>query len=326
MPQGAEPIGILEISELVMKILVLGAGGVGGYFGGRLGEAGQDVTFLVRPKRARKLAESGLVIKSPYGDATLDVKTLTPDALNNTFDLILLCCKSYHLEDAIRDIRPAIGDQTVILPLLNGLAHLKTLNTHFGADHVLGGSCYIAATIAEDGSIAHLNDHHKIGFGERSGGLSGRVKAVAAALEPAAFEIMVSENIMLAMWQKYVLLCSLAGMTCLMRASVGDINATNDGRALSLQMLDECMSIATAEGFALDETFHANGVEWMTDPDSDMTASMMRDMEHGSQVEADHLIGDMLSRAGKAGLTTPLLRIAYCHLQSYERRMFGRKN
>ncbi|MBZ0216175.1 MAG: 2-dehydropantoate 2-reductase, partial [Fimbriimonadaceae bacterium] len=189
-----------------MKILVLGAGGVGGYFGGRLVEAGRDVTFLVRPQRAEKLEKSGLSIKSSLGDAQLAVKTVTTEAIDSTCDLIMLCCKSYHLDQAMGDIAPAVGEKTVILRLLNGLAHLHALDARFGADRVIGGSCYIAATIDRDGRIIHLNDLQKIALGERKGGLSERIRAIAAAFEPASFETMASDNIMQAMWQKFTLL------------------------------------------------------------------------------------------------------------------------
>jgi len=308
-----------------MRILVLGAGGVGGYFGGRLADAGRDVTFLVRPARAEILARKGLSITSSLGGTHLDVKTILHEDISGPYDLILLCCKSYHLADAMNDIAPAAGPDTTILPLLNGMAHLGTLEARFGGEQVLGGACYIAATIGADGGIVHLNALHRILFGERGGGASKRIEQIAAQFQDAGFDATASDDIMQVMWEKFVMLSSLAGMTCMMRANVGDILATDDGTDIAKAMLAECVSVAEREGHPPGRSALEMASGMLNQTDSDMTASMLRDMEQGLHIEGDHLIGDLLERARKHGFETPLLRTVYCHLQAYENRTFGRK-
>src|SRR5215469_14544062 len=163
------------------RFLVLGAGAAGGYFGGRLAAAKLDVTFLVRPARAAALEEHGLVIDSPMGELRLPVRTVTAGTLGESFDIVLLTAKAYDLEPAIAAIRPAVGSETAILPVLNGVAHLDGLDAAFGPERVLGGVAYIAATLTAEGSIRHLNRVHGIVFGKRSAAVEGRIEAIAQA-------------------------------------------------------------------------------------------------------------------------------------------------
>jgi 2-dehydropantoate 2-reductase len=195
-----------------MRILVVGAGAVGGYFGGRLLQAGRDVTFLVRPRRAAELAKSGLVIKSQPGDVTLPApRTVSATSLNETFDLILLSCKAYDLQDAIASFKPAVGSETAVLPLLNGMRHLEVLESAFGATKVLGGQCVISATLDQNGTVIHSIPVHSITFGERQGGITERITAILSTLRGALFEVRASEIILLEMWEKWAFLASLAG-------------------------------------------------------------------------------------------------------------------
>ncbi len=209
-----------------MRILVVGAGAVGGYFGGRLLEAGCNVTFLVRPKRAAQLAETGLVIKSR-----------------------LLSCKAYDLAAAVDSFTSAVRPDTAILPLLNGMRHLDLLDERFGAARVLGGQCLISAKLDDRGSILHLNDSHLLTFGEREGNRSPRIDGIAAEMGKARFELRASSVILLEMWEKWVFLATLAGITCLMRGTIGDIAAAG-GAHLAVDLLEECRSIAASAGFA----------------------------------------------------------------------------
>jgi 2-dehydropantoate 2-reductase len=163
-----------------MRILVVGAGAIGGYFGGRMLQAGRDVTFLVRPKRAAELADAGLVIKSPNGDVTLkDPPALQADKLSEKFDVVLLSCKAFDLDDAIKSFASAVGPQTSIIPLLNGMLHLDVLDGKFGPGRVLGGLCAIAATLNDKREVVQLNPLQSLNFGERDGRLSDRVRAIA---------------------------------------------------------------------------------------------------------------------------------------------------
>ena len=305
-----------------MRILVLGAGAIGGYFGGRLAAAGADVTFLVRDRRAAQLAAGGLVIKSPTGDLTLpSPKTLTAGAAADIpFDIVLLTCKAYDLGAAIESIAPHVGAASAVLPLLNGMAHLDALDARFGEARVLGGLCQIAATLTPDGEIRHLNDAHRLVFGERDGRRTARVQALAAVMAGAKFESRPSDDILQEMWEKFVMLATLAGMTCLMRASVGAIMAAAEGEALMREFLDECAAVAAAAGHPPRASFLERTRPLLTARESDFTASMLRDIERGGPTEGDHILGDLLRRGRRFGVSTPLLRVANCHLESYEAR------
>ncbi len=307
-----------------MRILVVGAGATGGYFGGRLAQAGRDVTFLVRADRADELQRSGLVIKSRYGDVTLrNLKTVLTRDIAQPFDLVLLSCKAYSLDDAIASFAPAVGESTFILPLLNGMRHLEVLKEKFGASRVLGGQCLIAATLNGAREIEHLNDTHAIFFGALEGGMPAHVRAVAEVIEGAGFDAAASENILQDMWEKWVFLATLASSTCLARAAIGDILAAPGGKPLIEGILSECEAVARHNGYAMRPAFAERTAAMLFAPDSMMTASMLRDIESHSRIEADHIVGDLIRRGEDArhqDAGHSLLRLAWLHLKAYEAR------
>ena len=305
-----------------MRILVVGAGAIGGYFGGRLLEAGRNVTFLVRPERAARLAETGLVIKSGFGDAYLpSPPTILAAEVRETFDIVLLACKSYDLDAAVSAFAPAVGPGTAVVPLLNGMRHLDVLDERLGVKHVLGGLSMISARLDDSGRIVHLSDVHLLSFGERVGGQAPQVEEVAAVMDGALFAARASNEIVLEMWEKWVFLATLAGVTCLMRAAIGDIVAAG-GADLAASLLEECRSIAAAEGWAPRPAFLETALGRLTGVGSTLTASMLSDLERGGRSEADHILGDLLRRRGDApALDHSLLRIAYTSLKASEARM-----
>ena len=256
-----------------MRVLVVGAGAIGGYFGGRLLEAGRDVSFLVRSRRAAALVRTGLVIRSRLGDIDLSTPpTVTADTLRQSVDLVLLGCKAYDLDEAMTSFAPAVGSETVILPLLNGMRHLDALEAGFGANHVLGGQCLISAALDADGRILHLSDTHSLSFGERDGSRSARVEAIASVLSGPRFEARLSEAILQEMWEKWVFIATGAGITCLMRAAVGDIVAAGAAE-LAAGLFDECAAIATAQGFPPRPEFLERTRPMFTAAGSPLTAS-----------------------------------------------------
>lgn len=304
-----------------MKILMVGAGATGGYFGGRLVESGQDVTFLVRKTRAETLARDGLVIRSPVGDFNLpSPSTVQANALNSHFDLIIVSCKAYHLPQVIEDMAPGVGPDTMILPILNGMRHLDLLDERFGAERVLGGSCFIGTTLDANGVVRHLNKAHGLTYGERDGSRSVRVERIEQAMSNARFEPRLSTQVLQDMWEKWVFLASLAGITCLMRAPIGDIVAAPGGTQAALGLLEDCRKVAAACGHAPSDTSLQRSCSVLTEAGSALSASMMRDLEQGGQIEADHIIGDMLERGESKGLDLPMLRVTYAHLKAYEAR------
>jgi 2-dehydropantoate 2-reductase len=304
-----------------MRILVVGAGAIGGYFGGRLLQAGRDVTFLVRPRRAAELADAGLVIKSPNGDVTQkNPPTVQADTLTEQFDVVLLSCKAFDLDDAIKSFAPAVGPQTSIIPLLNGMSHLDVLDQKFGRERVLGGLCAIAVTLNDKREVVQLAPMQSLNFGERDGQKSDRVRAISETFASGNFGSVASENILQEMWEKWVFLASLAASTSLMRTSVGIILAVPGGKDFMLGMLDECSAVASAEGHAPSGPFFQRTRGMLTADGSQMTASMFRDIKAGAPVEADHVIGDMIARGDAAKVPVPKLRTAYTHLKAYEKQ------
>jgi 2-dehydropantoate 2-reductase len=303
-----------------MRILVVGAGAVGGYFGGRLLAAGRDVTFLVRPRRAAQLADLGLAIRSPFGDVTLaDPPTVTADTLRGCADLILLSCKAYDLEDATGSLAAAVGGDTAILPLLNGMAHLDLLDRRFGAERVLGGLCFISTTVDGDGRILHLNRHHTLVFGERDGQETPRVAAIAATFEGVGVDAGPSRAVVRDMWEKWMFIAALAGVTCLLRAPVGDIVAAG-ASGLATGLIEECATIAAAQGFPPTAEALARGRAILTEPGSLLAASMLRDLERGGPIEGEHVLGDLLRRGEMRSVPTPILHAATAQLRAYEFR------
>ena len=304
-----------------MRVLVLGAGAVGGYFGGRLAEAGRDVTFLVRAARAAALAEHGLAVESPLGDFKVPAKVTTADAIAGPYDLVLLTAKHYDLDAAIAAIRPAVGPGTAILPLLNGLVHLDTLDHAFGRERVVGGVAYVGAILQPDGRIRHVNRLSGIAFGERAGGISERARAIEQLFANTKISAPANDNILQEMWEKFVMMGAMAGMNCLMRGNVGEIMATLDGEALMRAALAECQAVAAAAGFAPRPQARDRVTAMLTERGSVNSASMRQDLEAVRRTEGEAIVGDMRGRADALGIDTPLLRAAYCHLQVHENRL-----
>jgi 2-dehydropantoate 2-reductase len=299
-----------------MRIAVLGAGGVGGYFGGRLVEAGADATFLVREARAQILAERGLVIASELGDARLAVTTQIRAA--SPFDLVMLSCKAYDLDAALETIAGAVGPATAILPLLNGLAHLDRIAARFPQAKLFGGVAHISSTLAADGAVKHFGALNRILFGTRDGDRDARLEELHARFATTPVEARLSQNIDQELWDKFVFLATLAGITALMRASVGTILETQAGETLILRLLAECEAVARAEGHEPEpEKFDGFRAE-LIKRGSPLKSSMLRDIERGGRTEGEHILGDMLTRSARAGIEAPTLETALTHVRAYE--------
>jgi 2-dehydropantoate 2-reductase len=305
-----------------MRILVIGAGAVGGYFGGRLAEAGKDVTFLVRGRQAEVIHKHGLRIVSPHGNATLQPKLILADEITGSYDLIILCVKAYSLAGAMNDFATAVAPNTTILPLLNGMRHLELLAGRFGEDSVIGGVCFISAEVDPEGRIVQLTDIHRLVYGERKGGNSPRMSALNEGMQGATFEARTSENILQDMWEKWVLLASLGAATCLMRGNIGEIEATPRGADLARAILGECSAISAACGYAPGATFLVRAEKTLTTARSTLTSSMYRDLSRNAPVEVDQILGDLLERGRKFDLTTPLLEAAFANLRIYQARLY----
>ncbi len=305
------------MSEL--RLLVAGAGAVGGYFGARLAQAGRDVTFLVREQRARALRERGLEIVSPHGDVTITPKTVTVEQIDAAYDVILLAVKTYALDKAVRDIGAAMGDRSVVLPVLNGMHHIDVLASAFGASRVLGGLSIVATTLDEQGRIVQLQDFQELVYGELDGSMSARLSAIDRMMQGAGFTARASTNIVHEMWEKWFFIAALGAATSLLRGSTGQILAAPRGPELILAVLDECASVASAYGNAPRTEAYERTKGTMTQAGSNLTSSMYRDLQKGAPLEADAILGDMCARGEAAGLKLPLLNAAFAQLSIYER-------
>jgi 2-dehydropantoate 2-reductase len=303
------------------KILVLGAGGTGGYFGGRLAESGADVTFLVREGRRKILSEQGLRIESPFGDAQVAVRTVLASEVTPIYDAVILTCKAYDLDAAIASIAPAVAPTGYVLPFLNGIAHIDALNEKFGRDRVLGGTAKIQATIMPNGAIRQFNDWRTLTFGEQSGEMTERVITLAALFESAkGVEVFAVDDMVQRMWEKLVHLSTAVAMTCLMRANVGEIVRTPYGRDLFLDQLRCGAAIAAANGHAPSAAFMKAWEQTFSQQDSQYSTSMLRDIERGGRTEVEHILGFVLHKAVAAQIPCNTLLLAYTNVKAFEQR------
>ncbi|MBR0901127.1 2-dehydropantoate 2-reductase [Bradyrhizobium liaoningense] len=301
-----------------MRVLVIGAGALGGYYGACLIRAGGDVTFLVRPARAEQLRRNGLQVVSPHGDFAVQPKLILASDLKEPFDVVLVGVKAYSLDDAMDQFAAAVGADTMILPILNGLKHIDALTARFGAARVLGGLANVSAGLDADGRVVQFMANQTVVFGEIEGSLSKRALALETLLQVPGIDVRASETIMHDMWEKFVQLSTVAGITCLMRASIGDILAVPNGEQSIFRLFAECCSVATASGFEPRAPFIEFDRKLFTTRDSPLKASMLRDIERGSITEAEHILGDMANRARTLGVDTPLLDLARAHVAAYE--------
>ncbi|QPF95020.1 2-dehydropantoate 2-reductase [Bradyrhizobium commune] len=301
-----------------MRLLVIGAGALGGYYGACVMRAGGDVTFLVRAKRAEQLRRNGLQVVSQNGDFAVQPKIIQASDLKAPYDVVLVGVKAYSLDDAMGQFAPAVGASTMILPILNGLKHIDALTARFGAEHVLGGLANVSAGLDADGRVIQFMANQTIVFGETGGPLSERVLALEKLLNVPGIDVRASEAIMHDMWEKFVQLSTLAGITCLMRASIGDILTVPKGEEQIFRLFGECCAVATASGFEPRAPFIAFDRKLFTTANSPLKASMLRDIERGSVTEAEHILGDMANRGRALGVDTPLLDLARAHVAAYE--------
>lgn len=304
-----------------MRLLVVGAGSTGGYVGGRLAEKGRDVTFLVRPARAAQLSEQGLRITSPHGNVTLQPKLLTAGQITAPFDAVLLTVKGFQLESAMADIAPAIGPETMILPFLNGMRHMEVLSRRFTPHNVPGCVLKIMTVLEDDGRIVQLTPMIDLAYGELDGTTTPRMRQLDEFMQGANVGARLSPNIRREMWEKWVLLASLGAITCLMRGTIGEIEAVPGGAEFALQVLDEVVAIVKAEGEPPSEAFLRTTREQITAKGSPAAPSMYRDLVRSRPVEEENIIGDLVRLGTKAGIAAPLMSAAHANLSIYQKRV-----
>ncbi|SNS44200.1 2-dehydropantoate 2-reductase [Streptosporangium subroseum] len=299
----------------------MGAGAVGGYFGGRLVQAGRDVTFLVRPGRARLLRERGLRIVGLGEKMTLTPRTILTGDIASAFDLVLLSVKATGLRGAMEDLAPAVGPDTLILPVLNGMRHIDDLVERFGDRAVLGGVAKVATTLDADGDIVRLAELQSLTYGARATPAPKPPADAHRALGGAGFDARLSGDIIGEMWAKWVFIAATGAVTCLMRGTVGEVASVPGGIEFAEAVVAECAAIAAAAGHAVPEKELQNTRDTVTAPDSSFASSLYRDLISGRGIEGEHIFGDLVLRARRLGVAVPLLDLVTLHLRVYQGRL-----
>lgn len=304
-----------------MRFLTIGAGALGGYYGGMLLRGGADVTFLVRPRRMAQLAERGLVIKTPDGEFRTPVKTVSAEGIDGSYDVVLVTCKAYDLDGAIDDFAPALASDGAVLPVMNGINHIAALSDRLGAARVLGGVASFSVVLTPEGDILKPGaGKGQTSFGELTGERSVRCEEIGAALVAGGVQATISDNIVAEMWAKFTGIAAAAAISTLTRARAGEIAVAPAGAAFVAAALDETARVTTAEGYpppaAIIELYRGAYARI----GSETAPSMLYDVENGRRTEADHILGDLLRRADRLGIEVPILRAALCNLQIYEAR------
>jgi len=301
-----------------MKILVVGAGGIGGYFGGRLLEKGEDVTFLVRQNRKKQLETQGLNIESEHGNYRTSPNLLVAGESSEPFDVIIITTKSYQLDGAIEDIKQYASSDTMVLPLLNGIAHVDRLIEAFGEQSVIGGLCFIETTLNAEGTIVQTSPIHDLVFGELSGQKSERISNLQAAFADTKANFILSENIQQDMWHKYSFITAMSGVTTLMRAPIGPIRDIEAGNRTIETLLKEISLIMKKINAPIKDGLPSMQLKKMLEMGHSMKSSMQRDMEKSFPTEIEHLQGYLLQKARKHHLEVPVLEAVYANVKIYE--------
>ena len=303
-----------------MKILVLGAGAVGGYFGGRMAEAGMDVTFLVREKRQKKLEKSGLIIKSPKGDFVTSPKLVNIDNVESIYDVILFTNKAYDLDEILQSPFP-VKDESIIIPLLNGYAHMEQLRNKFPNARLFGGIAHIFSTLSEEGEIHHFNDIHSLTFGHLNNADETDGRRFFDSCSSANFSIKYSDDIIVDLWHKWVLITTVAGATTLFNATIGEIASTEHGIAFISDLHDECITIAKSEKIQVNDDDLAQQRRFLSDKKSTWSSSMRRDMVNKSKIECAHIFLELINIADKNNVECPSLKTVMINGEIYMRTL-----
>ena len=299
-----------------MRVLVLGAGAVGGYFGGRMAEVGMDVTFLVRDKRQKKLEKTGLIIKSPKGDFSIRPKLATIDKVRSDFDVILFTNKAYDLDQILQSAFP-VKDGSTIIPLLNGYTHIEKLRNKFPNARLFGGIAHIFSTLNEEGEIHHFNDIHSLTFGHLSNADETVGRKFFDACSSANFSIKYSNKITVDLWHKWILIATVAGATTLFNATIGEIASTEHGRSFIKDLHNECISIAKSEKITVNAEELAQQSHFLADKQSTWNSSMRRDMLNNSKIECEHIFLELIKIADKNRVLCPSLKTVMINGEIY---------
>lgn len=302
-----------------MKILIVGAGAVGGYIAARMLEDGLDVTLLVREARKAQLLSSGLVVRSPQGDYTGHPKLIVAGDESGPFDLVIIACKAYGLPDVLTHIKPYIHPRTALLPFLNGFKHMRDIAAAYPGQPLLGGVARIGSTLDTNGVIVHLHPYFSFVYGRFADIPDELYERIKQALTGARV-LAESPDIRRSLWEKYSFIGGLSGLTTLFQATVGEIRDAGEGIEWFRRIFKEIASIITAAGGSIQHDIAELNVKAAEGMSPESTSSMLRDMQSGQPTEAAHLHGYLLELAREHQVSAPLLEVVYQRLTLYERK------
>lgn len=299
-----------------MKIVAMGSGGVGGYFGGRLAASGADVTFIARGEHLKAIERDGLKILSANGDMTLKPVKATDDPVSiGHADLVMIAVKLWSTEDAARTIEPLMGPKSAVVTWQNGVVAEDILIKQYGKERVIGGVSNIAALIEAPGVIRHNGAMARLIFAELDGKPSKRIEAFAALCKQAHIEHVVSDDITRAIWQKFIFLASFSGMTCMTRLSIGPVRSDPETRAMLKAALNEVVAIGRAKGVSLPDDQAEQSLAWADNLPPTMVASMLGDLNRGNRLELPWLSGTVVKLGEELGVATPVHKFIYTVLK-----------
>jgi len=304
-----------------MKFAVFGAGGVGGYLGARLADAGHEVQLIARGDHLAALQSSGLQVESIAGDTSVALPATDDPTDIGACDYVLFCVKSYDTREAASDLAPLLDEETAVVSLQNGVDNEAWLADEIGSNHVVGGVAYIFSTIAEPGVVAHTGGPARFVVGELDGERTRRIEALDDALSACAgVESVLAEDVRVELWRKFCLICAQAGMTATTRLPLGEIRKTEESWEMYRRLMTEVATVARAEGVDLPETVVDEWCEFVQDLDPEMYSSLHYDLTHGKRLELDALHGSVVRHAADAGVDAPMNEAVHAILRPWAER------
>ena len=295
-----------------MKIVIMGTGGVGGYYGAMLAKQGHDVTFVARGAHLKAIQEKGLQVKSIFGDFHLrPAKATDNPAQIGPVDLILICTKTYDTDESVQKIKPIVGKETTVLSLQNGVDAVERIGKVVGADHIVAGATWISSAVEAPGVIKHVSDFRRVVIGELNGQRTPRVEAIYDAFKQTGVTIELSENILKILWTKFVFISSASGFGSLTRLPMAEFRNIPETRALIISLMREVEAVARAQGVTLDANVVEQALGFMDNAGPHIKASMQLDVESGHRTEIESMIGVINRKGRELGVPTPVADAIY---------------
>ncbi len=307
-----------------MKIMIMGSGGVGAYYGGLLAGQGYDVTFIARGAHLQALRTNGLRVKSVHEDFNvIPAKATDRPSDAGPVDLILFCVKTYDTDDSVKAIQPAVAPGTVVMSLQNGIDSPERIGKVIGVEHVLGGVTYISSALEAPGAVKQVSQFRRIVFGELDGSVSERVQLIHEALKSTGITVEIAENILKVLWTKFVFISAASALGSLTRLPMGEFRSVPEARAMILSLMWEVEAVARAQGIALDTDVVEKSVKFIDDAAPHIKASMQLDVETGRRTELESLIGVIGYKGRELGVATPTADFVYASLLPVELKARG---